>query len=107
MAKPKAAELKTLHQRASDGGVNLKSLSNKWVKAKGCKECDNIGYKGMICLNEILEMTEEFRTALTNNSPSDDSKKLALKQGMTTIKAEAIVRASEGKTSIEEALAVI
>lgn len=104
--KPTATERERALRLAVEGGIPPRTLPDQWVEAVGCKECKQLGYRGRACVNEFLEMTEEIRSALIRKAPKEELMRLALRQGMTTLAAEAVRRAADGETTLEEAFSV-
>jgi type II secretory ATPase GspE/PulE/Tfp pilus assembly ATPase PilB-like protein len=74
----------------------------KFFKGKGCKDCSETGYKGRIGLYEILEVNEKIKGFIAKESSSDDIKETAIKEGMSTMIQDGILKAIEGLTTIEE-----
>ena len=79
----------------------------KIYKPKGCLTCNNTGYKGREAVFEFLTVTEEMKKLILDRANGAQIKKLAMEQGMFTLKNEGIYKVMEGKTSIEELLRVI
>ena len=79
----------------------------KVYKPKGCLTCNNTGYKGREAVFEFLTVTEEMKKLILDRANGAQIKKLAIEQGMFTLKNEGIYKVMEGKTSIEELLRVI
>ena len=75
-------------------------------KAKGCKECIDVGYRGRIGIYEILVMDNELREAVIKHASLDDFKKIANKKGMKDLRQAALQKVIDGKTSIEEVMRV-
>jgi len=78
-----------------------------FYSGKGCDQCDKTGYKGRVAIREILEMDDEIRVALMRRADASEIKKIAIKNGMTTMIENGIQQALDGKTTIEEILRVI
>lgn len=77
----------------------------KFYKGKGCPECNNIGYKGRLGLYEILSMTPDIQKLIMDSNVSDQEiENLAVKNGMTTVFQDGILKALVGLTTIEEVL---
>ncbi len=76
-------------------------------KPKGCLTCNNTGYKGREAVFEFLTVTEEMKKLILDRANGSQIKKLAMEQGMFTLKNEGIYKVMEGRTSIEELLRVI
>lgn len=79
----------------------------KVYKPKGCLTCNNTGYKGREAVFEFLTVTEEMKKLILDRANGAQIKKLAIEQGMFTLKNEGIYKVMEGRTSIEELLRVI
>lgn len=86
---------------AKDG---LKSLL--FYRGKGCKKCDDSGYKGRLGIYETLEITEEISRLILEKANSNQLKKQAEKQNMLTIIEDGFIKAKNGITSIEEIMRV-
>lgn len=84
-------------------GMNEESLKNIY-HGKGCSRCDQTGYKGRTAIVEVLDINEEIKNIIYSGSGLDKVKELFLKQGMLTLKQDGIIKALEGKTSVEEIL---
>ena len=75
-------------------------------RAKGCRECRQVGYSGRMGVYELLMTTEEVRQLAHDNVSSWELKKAALKQGMRTLRMDGWVKARQGLTSIDEIVRV-
>ncbi len=73
---------------------------------KGCKECGESGYQGRIPIHEVIEVTDNIRTAITARASAAEIKKIAIEEGMTTILQDGFKKIAEGITTIEEVLRV-
>jgi len=103
--KPSAEELKMLKEKLgkfypADGIKNL-------YKSKGCKACDNLGYKGRVGIYEMFEVNKEIEEAIGYRVSNLEIEKLAIKQGMMTMEQDGILKAVEGITTIEEVERVV
>lgn len=76
-------------------------------KAKGCKECNDSGYVGRICINEVLVADPEIREAILRRASASEIKKIAIKNGMTTMIEDGFRKVNAGLTTVEEVLRVI
>ncbi len=74
----------------------------KFFKGKGCKNCDNSGYKGRIGISEVLGITPEMQQLILKRVSSEELNNLAISQGMVTMIQDGIIKAANGVTSIEE-----
>lgn len=78
-----------------------------FYRGKGCEECNNSGYSGRICINEVLVADEVIRDAILRKAPSAEIKKIAISRGMTTILQDGFQKALSGKTTVEEIFRVV
>jgi type IV pilus assembly protein PilB len=76
-------------------------------RAVGCGACGKTGYHGRFALHEVLLITEETRRMIAERSHSDDIKKVAVAQGMLTLRQAGLAHVRMGNTSIEELLRVV
>jgi type IV pilus assembly protein PilB len=67
----------------------------------GCPRCSN-GYKGRFALLETMRMTEGIRRMVVDRANIADVKKLALDEGMVTLRRVGLLNAMRGKTSLQE-----
>ena len=72
--------------------------------AAGCPECNNLGYKGRVGFFELMEVTDEVAKAISAEVPEDQLRKVAIQEGMTTLRDAALQKVRQGVTSVEEAL---
>ena len=82
------------------GGHEFKS--DLIYRAKGCSECNNVGYKGRIVVGEVLEVSDEIRLLIGKNASHQELKDCARKQGMLTLFESGLKLVEEGITSYEE-----
>ncbi len=98
--------LKTLEKEKIivDSKKGLKSLL--FYRGKGCKRCNNTGYKGRIGIYETLENTDEISKLILARADGKTIKKQAVAQGMLTIAEDGFIKAKNGITTIEEVMRV-
>lgn len=75
--------------------------------AVGCKVCSDTGYRGRLCITEILLMSEEIQHLAVERRPSDEIKKVAVEQGMKTLRRDGMDKVRLGLTSLEEVMRVV
>jgi type IV pilus assembly protein PilB len=73
----------------------------------GCQSCSNTGYRGRIALHEVMAVSEEIERLAVARSSSADIGRVAMEQGMTTLRQDGWAKAQLGHTSIEEVLRVV
>lgn len=77
-----------------------------FYEAVGCASCSRTGYHGRIAVFEIMIVSEEIERMCTERMGVEDIRALAIAQGMTTLRQDALRKASSGVTSLEEVLRV-
>ncbi len=74
----------------------------KLYKGKGCKTCNNTGYKGRIGLYEVMEITEELRELIIIGASAMELRRKAIEVGMITLRESGLCKIRDGITTIEE-----
>lgn len=77
-----------------------------FYRPRGCKKCNNSGYKGRIGIIEALKITPEIKELIIKRAPETEIKRLARQQGMRTMRENGIIKAIRGETSMEEIIKV-
>lgn len=73
-------------------------------KPKGCDHCGGSGYKGRVAVHEVLKVTPLIREMILAGESADELKKVAIFEGMRTLRMSAIMKVLQGITSLEEAV---
>jgi type IV pilus assembly protein PilB len=68
----------------------------------GCNFCGNTGYQDRIGVYELLQMTPEIKRLIVGWATQDELRRLAQKQGMRTLREEAIGLVAQDVTTISE-----
>jgi len=76
------------------------------MKAVGCLECRNTGYKGRSGIYEMLTISPDLRKLITADTELAEVKKLAYKEGMQPMMLNGLEKVASGLTTIEEVLKV-
>jgi type IV pilus assembly protein PilB len=76
-------------------------------RSKGCGACGGTGYYGRFAIHEVLQVSEEVERLIVERGHTDEIRKIAIGQGMLTLRQAGMVEVANGKTSIEEILRVI
>jgi len=75
-------------------------------RAVGCDKCGKTGYKGRVAFHELLVGSPEVKVAIKRRAPVEELLLLAIKEGMRTLKMDAITKVYEGTTDFEHVLRV-
>ena len=74
----------------------------KPMRGKGCPACRNTGCTGRRAVHEVLEMTENIRNAFGGGASTDEIKKIAISDGMKTMKTNTMKKIMRGEVPVEE-----
>ena len=69
---------------------------------RGCPKCNNTGYKGRTGLYEVMPVTTALRELIFSQASSSALRKLAIEEGMITLRRSGIMKIKQGGTTIEE-----
>ncbi len=95
-----AAELQQMGFHAGkEESVELK-------RGKGCRFCRGTGYSGRMGIFEIFPMSDIIKQSVANRASVDDLKKMAIKEGMSTLREDAWKKVRAGLTTLEETIRV-
>lgn len=77
-----------------------------FMKGKGCVNCNKTGYKGRLGIFELMMMTTRIRELAFQGAPTQEIRRAAVSQGMTTLYDDGIRKILRGITTPEEVLRV-
>jgi type IV pilus assembly protein PilB len=84
-------------------GMDLPTL----YRPIGCSACSKTGYKGRLALHEVMAVTEEIEKLTVEHASSMAIGKVAIEQGMITLRHDGLLKVMAGVTSVEEILRVV
>jgi len=73
----------------------------------GCTRCGRTGFRGRMGLYEIMPISEEIERLTAEAKSSDDIRRLAIEQGMVTLREDGLEKARLGLTSVDEIFRVV
>jgi type IV pilus assembly protein PilB len=76
----------------------------EFFQGTGCNFCTHTGYKDRIGIYELLIMTPELRRLVVGWATQEELRNMAVKQGMRTLRQEAINLVNQDITSISEVI---
>ena len=79
----------------------------KIFKPKGCKQCNQTGYRGRMAIIELLRIDSEMDSLISRRAHLDELQKMALEKGFVTLAEDGVRRIIEGYTSLAEVARVI
>ena len=78
------------------------------ARAEGCPACRHTGYGGRRAIFEVMPVaTMRMRQTILSSQDPDELARLAVEEGMTSLRAAAIDAAASGETSVDEAFKIV
>jgi type IV pilus assembly protein PilB len=71
-------------------------------RGRGCKVCGGSGYLGREGVFEVFAVTDEMEHLLATHAPSSEVQRVAVEQGMLTMREDGLLKALNGETTLEE-----
>jgi general secretion pathway protein E len=103
-----AKKYQPTEEEAGRIGLKLEDLKGKPLfRPVGCPNCMETGYAGRTGIHELLELSDEFRNACMRGDDAASLKQLAMKEGMSTLRMDAVNKVVLGITTVEEVLRVV
>jgi type II secretory ATPase GspE/PulE/Tfp pilus assembly ATPase PilB-like protein len=88
------------------GGGSLPA-DGRWLTAPGCDKCSGSGFKGRVAVHEVLEVNDTVRELISSHAPEHAIRDAVRRAGMRTLLEDAIDKAAQGLTTLEEVLRVV
>lgn len=73
---------------------------------RGCRLCNETGYRGRFAIHEILAMTRDQVRLVLEGAPAEQLLKKAMEQGMVPLLQEGVRCIMRGETTVEEVIRV-
>src|SRR3989449_1523570 len=77
-----------------------------FYKGKGCATCNFTGMKGRVAIYEVMPINQDIPDLIIRNAPAVEIGEAAQRQGMRTLRQNALQKAIDGGMTIEEVLRV-
>ncbi len=87
--------------------LEMRSESTKdatFFAPKGCYDCNNTGYRGRQGIYEVMPISPSIRDLILEHRPTSEIKVQAVKDGMLTLRMDALEKLKRGVTSVAEVL---
>ncbi|MBL9167438.1 MAG: Flp pilus assembly complex ATPase component TadA [Verrucomicrobiales bacterium] len=75
-------------------------------RGRGCERCGNTGYAGRLAIIEVMTVSDEIRKLVIERASAMEVGKLAVAQGMKTLRVAALDKVRQGLTTLEQTLVV-
>jgi len=90
-----------------DLGIDISIFSGvQLYRGRGCERCKNSGYAGRFAIIEAMTITDQIRKLIIARASSREMGKVAISQGMRTLRMVALDRAREGISTLEQVLLI-
>jgi len=76
----------------------------KWMQGKGCAYCQHTGYRGRKAVFELMTMSSAIRDMTFKGEPTQNIRRQAQMMGMKTLVQDALDKAYQGITSLQEVM---
>ncbi|NLY89012.1 MAG: Flp pilus assembly complex ATPase component TadA [Firmicutes bacterium] len=73
-----------------------------FYRGKGCHQCNGTGYVRRLAIHEVLLLDQQLRALISRDVPAGAIKEEAVKAGMKTLFQDGLLKALQGKTTLEE-----
>jgi type IV pilus assembly protein PilB len=75
-----------------------------FTKGTGCDQCARTGYRGRIGVFEVLTLTDAVKRLIASGAGVDAIRKRALKDGMVTMRRDAVAKVDQDITTMSEVI---
>jgi len=76
--------------------------TGKWLRGQGCPKCGMTGFKGRMGIFEMMPLSESLRLKVSQGLDANRLRDAAVEEGMTQLRDDAIDKAAQGLTSLDE-----
>jgi type IV pilus assembly protein PilB len=91
----------------NDLGIEPSSFSGvQLFRGRGCDRCKNSGYAGRMAIIEAMNINDQIRKLIIARASTREMAKVAVNQGMKTLRMVGLDRAREGISTLEQVLVV-
>ncbi len=85
----------------SSSGIEY-SENMRLYRAVGCENCSGTGYRGRMGIHELMEGTPEIKLMIKKQANTEEISKMAMQQGMVTLKQDGMKKVFQGATDMLE-----
>jgi type IV pilus assembly protein PilB len=86
-------------------GIDPATLTGvQFYRGRGCERCKNSGYSGRMAVIEAMTISDQIRKLIIARANTRELGKVAISQGMRTLRMVALDRAREGVSTLEQVM---
>jgi type IV pilus assembly protein PilB len=90
-----------------DLGIDPATFSGvQLYRGRGCDRCKNSGYAGRMAIIEAMTITDQIRKLIIARANTRELAKVAISQGMRTLRMVGLDRSREGVSTLEQVLLI-
>jgi type IV pilus assembly protein PilB len=75
-------------------------------RGRGCERCKNSGYSGRMAIIEAMTISDQIRKLIIARANTREMAKVAIKEGMHTLRMAGLDRARDGSSTLEQVLLI-
>ncbi len=99
----KIKDTETTPENLNELGIRMEIAQKMTVyRGQGCDVCSHVGTKGRLGVHEVMTIDEDIKKAILENESSLEIKRIAMRNGMRSLRQNALRRLAEGKVSAKE-----
>ncbi len=91
----RAARIPGQHVGLEGGEVDV-------FEAVGCGRCRQTGYRGRLGLYEVMTVSDEIRSLIVSRAAAQEIRRVAVQQGMRTLRDDGLAKVRAGETTVVE-----
>ena len=95
---------RSIQELVNSGFTHESAKKVKIYRGDGCKHCGESGAKGRIAIHEVLSITPKIKDVILKTGNADEIKKLAIREGMKTMRMSALIKVARGLITLDEAV---
>jgi type IV pilus assembly protein PilB len=92
----------TAHELREAGLDPAKWIDFVFAEGGGCLECSGTGYHGRTAICELLDLTDRIREMIIERRPTSEIKRIAIEEGMITLRESGLAKIRLGLTTLKE-----
>jgi type II secretory ATPase GspE/PulE/Tfp pilus assembly ATPase PilB-like protein len=84
------------------GGTDELRAGLRMFRGRGCRQCDNSGFRGRVGLFEVFRIDDRIRRMIMERQDGAAIRTAAIQGGMKTMFQDGLAKALLGETTLEE-----
>ncbi|MFZ1073423.1 MAG: ATPase, T2SS/T4P/T4SS family [Verrucomicrobiia bacterium] len=90
-----------------DLGIDISMFNGvQLYRGRGCERCKNSGYAGRFAIIEAMTLSDQIRKLIIARASTREMGKVAISQGMRTLRMVGLDRARDGMSTLEQVLLI-